>query len=91
MVRDNDVLVNKMVNKRMLQFKLTTCIYQFVVKGSENVGVDQAIFVTCDDITKDLQVHLFDKMNQFKMKIIASISHKFKTPLNCALNLIKEL
>jgi len=44
-----------------------------------------------EDITHEAYLQRLEELNLYKMKMLSSISHELKTPLNCSMGMLEEL
>jgi hypothetical protein len=46
------------------------------------------ILIFIEDITHEIYMKKLEDLNVYKMKMLSSISHELKTPLNCSIGMI---
>lgn len=59
-------------------------------KSSEPIG-QSMILVFLEDITNEVYTHHLEELNAYKLRMLSSVSHELKTPLNCSMGMLEEL
>lgn len=49
------------------------------------------ILVFLEDITNEVYTHHLEELNAYKLRMLSSVSHELKTPLNCSMGMLEEL
>lgn len=49
------------------------------------------VLVFLDDITKEVYAQRLEELNNYKMKMLSSVSHELKTPLNCSMGMLEQV
>lgn len=49
------------------------------------------VLIFLEDITHEIYLRQLEELNRYKMKMLSSISHELKTPLNCSMGMLEEL
>lgn len=65
--------------------------YEIRITTQINYAQEEAIFITISDISKHLKALYYRNMNQFKSKLIKSISHELRTRLNIIQGMIEMI
>ncbi|KAL4491950.1 hypothetical protein ABPG72_008371 [Tetrahymena utriculariae] len=49
------------------------------------------ILVFLEDITQEVYIKRLEELNSYKIKMLSSISHELKTPLNCCMGMLEDV
>jgi K+-sensing histidine kinase KdpD len=61
------------------------------VISNANRDTTAVVVVFFEDITHEAYLQRLEELNLYKMKMLSSISHELKTPLNCSMGMLEEL
>lgn len=90
-INENNLIINYKVENIFLKLKLYFCECTYLCKQTNAELKEKGFFITCEDISNEVQAQQYQLMNTFKMKLLASVSHKLRTPLNCSLTMLQFL
>lgn len=49
------------------------------------------ILIFFEDITQEVYIKRLEEINNYKVKMLSSISHELKTPLNCSMGMLDDV